>query len=148
MRNYVGLMLGALARRKWKRYVSSQYGVAFEHPPNWIEIEKDRYQGRDGFFELSAAAGAGGLEDVCRQEAYHRFQPYGTDPTIKFLKYDARDACYIFPSEDQPKEMKAQAAFYVEYPVPLHLHGETYRYLVFWSDEGHIRNIVRKLKFL
>lgn len=148
MRNYIGWMLSSVSRKRWKRFSSVKFGVSFEYPPNWIRIEEERYQGRDGWFQVAAATGDDGLEAVCQREAYHRFKPYGTHPKIKSARHFGQTACYVFPGEDQPKEMKEQSAFLVEYPAPVVIDGQAYRYLVLWADEEHIRHLVKTLKFL
>ncbi|ASS74194.1 hypothetical protein CIG75_03800 [Tumebacillus algifaecis] len=147
MRNYIGWIWSSLSRRRWKRYTSQSFKLAFEYPPNWIRIEEERYQGRDGFFQIAAASGEDGLDAVCQREAHHKFKPYGTNPKLKPVRHAGRAACYVFPSVDQPTEMKTQSAFIVEYPAPVQIAGQTCRFLVLWADEEHIRNIVKTLTF-
>ncbi|MFS0862646.1 TolB family protein [Fredinandcohnia sp. 179-A 10B2 NHS] len=131
-----------------KIYTNQTYKVSFYYPAHWQRIEEERYEGFDGFFQISAISGGENIEEICRNEAFHKLMPYGTNPRIQRTFIQNQEACYIFPSADQPPEMNRQAALIVRYPVPVQIGGATYQYFVLWADESHIGELVRRIKLL
>ena len=130
-----------------KEYRNSDYQVRFYYPVNWRRIYDERYEGTDGFFQISAYAG-NTLEEVCQNEAHHVLNPYGSEPDIRQLKVGHQSACLILPSEDQPKEMANQAALIIHYQVPIQITNHVYSFFVLWSSTYHIQSIIDSLEFL
>jgi LysM repeat protein len=130
-----------------KRYTNPTYNVTFLYPLNWRFVNDTRYEGDDGFFQISAISG-NTLEEVCRNEALHVLKPYGSQPTIISLKIAGQDACLILPYPDQPPEMKDQAALIVIYPKPVTINGQNYNFFILWADKSHIREISNTLTFI
>ncbi|WP_067729441.1 LysM peptidoglycan-binding domain-containing protein [Oceanobacillus damuensis] len=130
-----------------RTYTNQTYRIRFQYPSNWVRVNNERYEGPDGFFQVSAIAGES-LEDVCQGEAFHPLMPYGSMPQIIPATIQGEEACFIFPSADQPPEMNRQAALIVTYPAPIVIEGTAYNFLILWVDEAHIREIASTLIFL
>lgn len=107
-----------------------------------------RYEGSDGFFQVSAISAGDSIADVCSSEAFHPLMPYGSSPRIVMMTIQNREACFIFPSADQPAEMNKQAALIVRYPRPIQIGETFYNYFILWADVNHIRQIGGQLSFL
>ncbi|TKC19131.1 LysM peptidoglycan-binding domain-containing protein [Robertmurraya kyonggiensis] len=131
-------------------FTSSTYRVQLQFPANWQRAidGRERYEGANGFFQVSAIAYDGPLGDVCQSDAYHQLRPYGTNPQIVSTQIQGQPACMIFPSADQPTQMQNQAALIVQYPTPVVISGNTYRFFILWADVGHINQITSTLRFL
>ncbi|HEX7063460.1 MAG TPA: hypothetical protein VF199_00200, partial [Bacillales bacterium] len=69
-------------------------------------------------------------------------------PRIVKTVIQNQQACFIFPSEDQPPEMNEQAALIVKYPKPVEIQGTTYNFFILWADRKHITEISSTLAFL
>lgn len=130
-----------------RTYTNQTYQVRFQYPSHWKKVNNERYEGADGFFQVSAIAGDS-LEEVCRGEAHHSLMPYGSMPQIIPSTIQNEAACFIFPSADQPAEMNRQAALIVSYPEPIEIQGSTYNFLILWVDETHLREIASTLTFI
>jgi TolB protein len=130
-----------------KIYTNSVYKVSFHYPSHWKKVNDERYEGVDGFFQISAISSDQNIEEVCRNEAFHSLMPYGSNPRIVQTQIQNEQACYIFPSSDQPAEMKGQAALIVRYPKSVEIQGATYNYFILWSDQQHINQISSTLDF-
>ncbi|MFC4023399.1 LysM peptidoglycan-binding domain-containing protein [Oceanobacillus longus] len=128
-------------------YLNQTYRIRFRYPSHWERIDNERYEGPDGFFQVSAIAGDS-LKEVCQGEAHHPLMPYGSTPRITSTTIENEEACFIFPSADQPAEMNQQSALIVTYPDPIEIQGTTYNFLILWADELHIREIASTLTFL
>ncbi|MCI2256344.1 LysM peptidoglycan-binding domain-containing protein [Domibacillus sp. PGB-M46] len=131
-----------------KTYTNSAYRVQFHYPSHWQKVSDGRYEGPDGFFQISAIASDEAIHEVCRNEAFHPLQPYGSAPRIIHTKIQQQEACLIFPSEDQPPEMNGQAALIVRYPKPVQIEGTTYNYFILWADQQHVNQLSTSLRFL
>lgn len=129
-------------------YTSFVYRVSFPYPANWRRISEERYEGPDGFFQVSAISAGDRIADVCSSEAFHPLMPYGSSPRIIAMTIQNQEACFIFPSVDQPSEMNKQAALIVRYPRPVQIGETFYNYFILWSDINHIRPMGRRLSFL
>lgn len=68
-------------------------------------------------------------------------------PRIFPAVIQAQEACFIFPSEDQPVEMRNQAALIVKYPAPVVIQGITYSYFILWADQNHLISLGKTLTF-
>ncbi|SDI33913.1 TolB protein [Alteribacillus persepolensis] len=129
-------------------YTNSVYQVAFQYQAHWQPVTDERYKGPDGFFQIAAIAAEDPLNAVCQNEAFHPLLPYGSNPRITHTIVQHQDACFIFPSADQPPEMADQAALIVRYPAPVQIEETTYPYFILWADQGHINQIAETLRFL
>lgn len=129
-------------------FTSLKYQVRFSYPSNWQNVNDERYEGEDGFFQLSALSTEENLETVCRNEVFHPLLPYGSSPQISHHSIQNQPACLIFPSADQPAEMRDQAALIVQYPIPIEIEGNSYPYFILWADSQHIQRLSLTLSFL
>ncbi|WP_310829140.1 hypothetical protein [Paenibacillus pedocola] len=129
-------------------YTNSVYRVSFPYPAYWHRVSEERYEGPDGFFQVSAISAGNRIADVCNSEAFHPLMPYGSSPRIVMMMIQDQEACFIFPSADQPVEMNRQAALIVRYPRPVQIGDTFYNYFILWADENHIRQIGGRLSFL
>lgn len=130
-----------------QRFRSDPLNVTFLYLINWRRVSDDRYEGVDGFFQVSAVSGES-LDQVCNSEAFHILQPYGSQPTILRTTIKGQEACFIFPYPDQPSEMRGQSALIIRYPKPITLSGQTYNFFILWADQNHIREIGNTLSFI
>jgi TolB protein len=130
-----------------KTYSNSVYKVRFQYPSHWQRVNDERYEGEDGFFQISAIASDQSIEVVCQNEAFHQLNPYGTKPRIQHTRIGSQPACLIFPSQDQPVEMNNQAALIVRYPTPVVIEGTEYQYFILWADQNHIIEMSTSLTF-
>lgn len=131
-----------------KTYSNTLYKVQFHYPSHWQRVNDERYEGDDGFFQLSAIASDQPINVVCQNEAFHQLNPYGTQPRIQHTQIQNQPACFIYPSQDQPAEMRNQAAVIVQYPTPIIIEGTEYNYLILWADQNHINDLSSSLIFL
>jgi len=128
-------------------YTNEAYRVRFRYPYLWSRFDSKRHEGIDGFFQISAISDDAAPEEICKKEAYHKLKPYGTHPTIIRTEFRGREAFFITPSSDQPKEMRGQSALIVEYPEPVEIEGNSCRYFILWTDKEHLRDIADTLEF-
>lgn len=135
-------------RRPENIYTSFVYRVSFLYPASWCRVSEERYEGLDGFFQISAISAGSLIADVCSSEAFHPLMPYGSSPRINMMTVQNQEACFIFPSADQSAEMNNQAALIVRYPRPVQIGETFYNYFILWADVNHIRHIGRRLSFL
>lgn len=131
-----------------KTYTNQIYKVQLNYPSHWKIKTDERYEGPDGFFQISAISDRENLNEVCHNEAFHQLMPYGSQPRINKTKIQNQEACFIFPSQDQPEEMRMQAALIVKYPKPIQIQGTTYHFFILWADKEHINEISSTLRFL
>ncbi|MBY0096119.1 LysM peptidoglycan-binding domain-containing protein [Mesobacillus maritimus] len=122
--------------------------ISFQYPAHWARVTGERYEGSDGFFQVGAISSEDSIDTVCRNEAFHQLLPYGAQPEIVPTYIQNQEACYIFPSGDQPAEMNNQAALIVRYPTPKVIAGTNYHFFILWGDQGHITAIGKSLLFL
>ncbi|MCF7754145.1 hypothetical protein KQ941_06815 [Paenibacillus xylanexedens] len=128
-------------------YLNQVYKISFYYPRSWHKVTEERFEGADGFFQISAISSEEGIHEVCRAEAFHMLKPYGANPRIFPAVIQAQEACFIFPSEDQPVEMRNQAALIVKYPAPVVIQGNTYSYFILWADQNHLISLGKTLTF-
>jgi TolB protein len=74
--------------------------------------------------------------------------PYGSQPIINKSNIQLQDACFIYPSKDQPQEMKRQAALIVNYPDPIQIQGTLYHFFILWANIDYINKIGSTLNFI
>lgn len=129
-------------------YKSKVYGIKLVYPYLWSKINADRYEGIDGFLQVSAIPGNEPLEVVSSLEAHHKLKPYGTQPLITMLDIDGTEGCIILPSEDQLHEMRGQSALIIRYRRPITINGVNCGCLRILTDNSHIRDIAGTLEFI
>jgi hypothetical protein len=132
-------------------YSNLAYRIELRYPAGWKPVPGyvERYGGEDGFFMINAmSTGNLSLQEACDENAHHRLQPYGTQPTVEILEIQNEPGCLILPSSDQPKEEAGQAALIVRYPHQVDIGGTTYQYFILWADKQHIQSIAGSLQFL
>ncbi|SDH45701.1 TolB protein [Alteribacillus bidgolensis] len=108
----------------------------------------ERYEGEDGFFQIAAISAGSDIKEVCRNEAFHSLMPYGSRPQIIKTEIHSQEACFIFPSSDQPLELEEQTAFIVRYPSPVYIQDEQYNYFILWASKDEIHEFVSTLAFI
>lgn len=138
----------AIADFKSSEFTNETFDVNFQYPIGWKRVSDERYEGKDGFFQISALFGSEKLDEVCHAEAHQDNKPYGSNPTIEKNESSTLQSCLIMPSDDQPAEMKRQAAFIVKYPAPITIKEKTYNYFILWADKDHIKEISSTVMFL
>ncbi|WP_227995109.1 WD40 repeat domain-containing protein [Oceanobacillus sp. CFH 90083] len=131
-----------------RTYTNLVYNVTLQYPMNWREVSSERYEGEDGFFQISAISAGLHIDKVCQNEALHPLMPYGSQPRIIQTRIQNQEACFIFPSTNQPPEMREQAALIVRYPRPVNIQGIMYNYFVLWASQKHINELAASLRFL
>lgn len=132
----------------WKTCRDDQYGVSFRYPEQWERSDRYgdiQFEGPDGSVQVAASEGTS-LKPICNGAATHKLRPYGEHPRVQFLKVLNRPACIVWPSADQGAPHLAQLI--VEYPRPVTINGDRYRYMVMYADKDHLRPIVRTLQFI
>jgi len=135
----------------WKLYTNSKYKITLEYPPEWKENKAytNRYDGKDGFFQVTAiSAESLSIDKVADEDAHHIAQPYGSNPQINKLMIQGEEARMIMPSSDQAKEMNSQAGLIIKYPKPVKIGNRTYNYFVLYADKNHIEEISKNIKFI
>jgi LysM repeat protein len=145
-----GLLVGQsmCIPRIFSTFTSETYKIRFKYPYRWCKTDAFRYEGVDGFFQVSSFYSSATNEDVCKNEAYHKLKPYGTHPSILSTTVDGHEAYFILPSGDQPMEMHYQAALIVKYKNPLKLGDGNNNYLLLRTDKNHVKTIAKTLEFL
>ncbi|OZQ61856.1 hypothetical protein CA600_24110 [Paenibacillus sp. VTT E-133280] len=135
-------------------YISKEYKVTLKYPSEWVVNPEydERYQGHDGFFQLSAISGEGvSIDEVANMDAFHQLKPYGSDPqiielTLEGLKAEEK-ARLIVPSADQQEEWNHQAAIILKYPEAVKIGDSFYNYFILWADIKHVEDIGQTVRF-
>ena len=131
-------------------YFSTDYRVSLEYPSDWDlnPAYNEKYEGNDGFFQLSAVSGDGrSIDELVELDAFHHLMPYGSNPQITKLKIQDQEARLILPSSDQIEEWNNQAGFIIKYPKAVKIGDSLYNYLVLWADKEHIEQIIQTISF-
>lgn len=131
-----------------QEFTSEVFGVNFQYPATWHRVNDVRYEGDDGFFQISALFGSDNIDEVCHAEAFQQSMPYGSAPRMIQSQNPYVQTCTILPSSDQPANMKSQAAYLAVYPSPMTINGMNYNYFILWADKEHIEEIAATLLFL
>lgn len=134
-----------------KNYENKVYNISLKYNSSWKLNPKynERYEGKDGFFQVSATDGQNlKIDQVAKNDATHILQPFGSNPEITKLTIQGQEARFIMPSADQIKENNNQAELIVKYPQKIKINGNPYSYLIIWADKDHIREISQTIKFL
>lgn len=129
-----------------------KYEVTFKYPQTWIKNPRyeEKYEGKTGFFEISAFEGnADDIDAVLQQQIQEPDQLYGMNPKTEELTVDGQPARLIIPSNSQNKYIRdRELALLVKYKKPIQINGNTYDYLVIWATPEYMPIIIRSLKFL
>ena len=129
-------------------FTSEVYHVQFQFPSHWERVTDEKYEGPDGFFQISAITGDEPLSEICYNEAFHQLLPYGSEPRVTQTQIQQQEACFIFPSDDQAPEMGGQAALIVRYPEQIEIEGTTFNFFILWVDQDHLNEISSTLVFV
>jgi TolB protein len=146
--NIVSLQWSKVPFTHRSTFRNENFRVQFLYPSHWQQVNEERYEGQDGFFQISALYSDAPIHTVCQNEAFHMLMPYGSNPQIKPTNFQGQDACFIFPSADQPSEMRGQAALIILYPNPIEIGNTTYNYFILWASQAHIVDLGRSIVFL
>jgi len=152
----------------WQLQTDSELHVAFRCPIGWKQVQayRDRtyLEGRDrqdsylGYVQLLASEGDSPAR-VCRGQATHKMQPYGTHPRIQSMKIQGLRACLVWPSKERldtgpiagtarnAYQKNPDALLVVEYPRGTEIDGQ-YGQLMIIADKDHILRIGSTLRFL
>ena len=133
-------------------FTDKEYHVSLQYPSTWIlktAYYSPRYEGTDGFFEISALDGEGWtIDQAAENDANHILKPFGTTPLISDFKVQGQEARIIMPSDDQPIGMKDTAELIVKSPVKIQINGDSYYFLILCADKYHIKQIAKTVKFI
>ncbi len=130
-----------------KEFTNDLFGVNFQYPTSWHRVNDERYEGDDGYFQISAIFGSDMIDEVCHDEAFHRLMPYGTSPQIIKSQNPYVSTCTILPSADQSPAMNGKAGYIAKYPSPITIDGMSYNYFILWADKEHIQEIASTILF-
>jgi len=132
-------------------YISEDYKISLKYPVHWKSNPdyEERFEGEGGFFQVGAINGGNmTIDEIAKTDAFHKLNPYGSQPDIINLSIDGQEARLILPSVDQPAEMHNQAAMVVKYPQAVIIRDTEYHYIILWADKAHIEPIGETLIFL
>lgn len=132
-------------------FTDREYHVFLRYPATWIfnKAYLSRYEGKDGFFEISALDGySWTIDEAAVSDANHILKPYGTTPSISKLEIQRQEARLIMPSDDQPKEEKGAAELIIKSPKSIQINKDNYYYLIIWADKNHIKEIAKTIQFI
>jgi hypothetical protein len=138
----------------WVTYSNPVFAVSLEHPADWEpvpgyggpETGDIKYAGISGFFHVNAMDSES-IDMAVAAQAYHKLQPYGSQPVIESLQVQGQEARLITPSDDQPAGMGYQAGLIIRYPQPVNISGTPYRFFILWADQAHIRALAETIQF-
>ncbi|WP_339287343.1 peptidase M56 [Paenibacillus sp. FSL E2-0201] len=148
--------IGMLVKRAGvSTYTSKEYKVSLKYPSDWVKNPEydEKYQGENGFFQLSAFSGERlSIDDVANMDAFHQLKPYGSDPQIIEMKMQGQkekkiEARLIVPSADQVEEWNHQAAIIMKYPEAVNIGDVLYNYFILWADIKHVEDIGQTVRF-
>lgn len=136
----------------WKIYSNQIYHVALKYPKEWHFVEEyggKKYAGENGFFLVSALRSPiTEIEDICKNEALNKLQPYGSHPKIEKLQIKEQEGCLILPSSDQAAFEKSRACLIIRFPVLIQISQYEYNFLILYADSEHIKKIAQTLEFI
>ncbi len=129
----------------WQRFHDDLYQVSFEYPAAWRDTSSElvtRLTGEDGWLQVAGAGTSADLDSFATDQAYHKLQPYGSEPAIeRMILADGRQARLILPSANQPSSLRQQAMIITLYADPIFIGDHSVNYLMLAADVGHIRDI-------
>lgn len=133
----------------WKTYTDQTDHVRVRFPSYWktnpAYSDRTYFEGASGFFQLGASSG-NSPEQVCRGDASHHLQPYGSNPQVRSITISGKRACIVWPSADQVPPRQAEIV--LSYPKPVMIDGRAYCQLVVYADKEHVVAIARSIEFL
>lgn len=140
-------------RSDWMGFCDRKHRVVFEFPSGWKTNPAYgiRFDGESGFVQIDAADGPveeGSLERTCQDNAHHKLNPYGSNPTISYFEIDRQRACLITPSVDQSKNEEDAAAAITVYPLSVPIGDIEYEYFILYANKKLIREIASSVRFL
>ncbi len=138
----------------WVTYSNPVFAVSLQHPADWEpvpgygspETGDIKVGGVSGFFQINAMD-TDSIDMAASAEAYHKLQPYGSQPVIESLQIQGQEARLILPSDDQPAGMGYQSGLIVRYPQPVNISGTPCHFFILWADQAHIRTLAETLRF-
>lgn len=139
------------SRINTKLYENKTFDISLKYNPEWKKNPSytEKYEGKDGFFQISAYSGETlKIDELAQNEANHPQKPYGSNPKITKLTIQGQEARLIMPSDDQIKEFNNQAELIVRYPKEIKINSTTYYYFILWADKNNIHKISDTLRFL
>lgn len=115
-----------------------------------------RFEGENGFFEISYAAGHGLTIDEFIKTYYDKGSYFVMKPEVSKLKIDHQIGRLILPSGDETSENREKAVLVAKYPENIHISGvehlfgttDKFDLFILYADKDHIRKIVKTLKFV
>ncbi|MEK5039374.1 LysM peptidoglycan-binding domain-containing protein [Sporosarcina sp. FSL K6-3457] len=131
-----------------QEFTSEVFGVNFQYPATWQRVNDVRYEGDDGYFQISALFGSENMDEVCHAEAFQQSMPYGSAPRMIHSQNSYEQTCMILPSADQPANRQGLAVYIAAYPSPMTIDGVNYNYFILWADKEHIEDIAATVLFL
>ena len=133
-------------------YTSNRYQISFKYPSSWRKNPRyeDKYEGESGYFEIGDFTNNEDNIDEAVQEGIDQdYKPYGSNPTVRRFVVDGQPARVIYPSSDQSSFfVDREATIVVQYPQPLILDNETYKYVVIWTTPNYVPLIISTFKFV
>ena len=133
----------------WEKYTDNELHVAFRHPKDWkpspLYSDRTYFGGPDGEVQLGASDGES-PEQICRGDASHKLQPFGSHPQIKPINVEGHKGCIVWGSDDQGAPYYAELV--VPFSEPVDISGHRYSLLILSADKRHILDIIKTVKFL
>ncbi|HWQ30035.1 MAG TPA: LysM peptidoglycan-binding domain-containing protein, partial [Negativicutes bacterium] len=129
-------------------YTSEAYKIRLVYPYRWSKIDDSRYEGIDGFFQVSVLPDNMSMEELCVLEAHNKHKLYGSMPLISEALIAGRKCSIIMPYHDQPHEMRGQSALIARYDSPIEINGAAYVYMLLLADRKHMKEIAESLEFM
>jgi hypothetical protein len=132
-------------------YKSKEYNISLSYNKDWKQNEEymNRFEGQDGFFQISAFNGElWEIDEVANHIAAHKLKPYGSNPQISQLSIHGQEARLIMPSGDQPEGFAKQAELIIKYPKSVRIDGNSYSYFILYADKNNIEKIASTIKFI
>jgi hypothetical protein len=138
-------------------FTSQSYQVKLSYPSLWKalpfeepQIEPFSFEGRTGFFSLSAKKNEEGLSllEICKNEVASPLSDFGSAPKIQKFFLNAREAYYVIPSKDQSEEEKGKACMITFYPLPVWIDFDFHDVFILSASKDQIFQITESLEFL
>ncbi|MGE5677851.1 MAG: LysM peptidoglycan-binding domain-containing protein [Pseudomonadota bacterium] len=129
-------------------YTNEAYKIRLVYPYRWSKIDDKRYEGIDGFFQVSLVPDKTSMEEQCSLEIHNKHRLYGSRPVISETVIAGRKCRIIMPSCDQPHEMRGQSALIAQYDNPIEIGCVAYGYIMLLADKEHIKDIAESLEIL